>query len=134
MPIPIIEAEVSDEMRAAIHEGWKAYEKATAADDLFSLDALAQDDADRAVLDHVIGVFAAQGGRFSANDIRPLLPPGVRKALISRRLIHAQREGLIEHIGFTGSNLASTKAAKVQVYRAVKREGHPDVRRRAEAS
>ena len=126
MPIPIIEAKVSDETRAAVAEGWALYEKATlSAGNLLEL--LAQDDADRMVLDHIIAAFAAQGGRFSANDIRKQLPPGVRKALISRRLIHAQREGLIEHVGYTSSTLKSTKAAKVHVYRKTKRDARQAV-------
>ena len=131
MPIPLYEAPVSDQVRAAAAAGWEAYEVATDGFDL--LEMLAMDDADRAAIDAVLLAFVADGVRFSANDIRPLLPPGVRKALISRRLIHWQREGLIEHVGFTPSTLESTKNAKVQVYRPRKRDDHPDVRRRSTA-
>lgn len=48
--------------------------------------------------------------------MRPLLPE-VRKCLISRRLIAAQKSGLIQYVGVTPSTLPSTKAARVNVYR-----------------
>jgi hypothetical protein len=108
---PIIEAPVSEQVLAAIQDGWAAYEAAT---DEHGPD----DDSDRLLIDRVIRAFVRQGRPFSANDIRPHVD-GVRKCLISRRLITAQRDGLISYVGVTPSTLKSTKAARVNVYRPV---------------
>lgn len=118
-PVTVFEAPVSDETRAAIVDGWRRYREATeAAGPGAHLERQAQDDADRALIDAVILAFVRQGRRFSSNDIRPHVE-GVRKCLISRRLINARREGLIERVSFTPSTLASTKCAVVMTYRPV---------------
>ena len=76
-----------------------------------------RDDAiDKSVIDRVIAHHASLGRTFSTNDLREDLP-AVRKALISRRLIAAQQEGLIEKVGFTPSTLPSTHGAVLAVYR-----------------
>lgn len=115
--LPLIEAPVSDEVRAAVAAGWAAYEASTR--DLGptdNLDLRIADLIDKQVIDDVITAFVAQGRPFSANDLRPHLPHGVRKCLISRRLIVAQHDGRIRRVGFTPSTLRSTKAALVRVY------------------
>lgn len=106
---PVVEAPVSEEVRAAVAEGWAEYRAATEEHG-------PADEWDRRVIDQVIRAFAAQGRPFSTNDMRPLLPE-VRKCLISRRLIAAQKDGLIQYVGVTPSTLKSTKAARVNVYR-----------------
>lgn len=108
MSLPIIECLPSDETRAAIAEGWVAYEKATAEHG-------PADEWDRKVIDQAIKAFARQGRPFSVNDFRDLLPE-VRVALISRRLIAAQKAGWVRRVGFTPSTLRSTKNAMVRVY------------------
>ncbi|NUO57277.1 MAG: hypothetical protein HOV78_11465 [Hamadaea sp.] len=113
----IIDTPVSDEVRAAVASGWAAYKAATAeAGAHDSLDQQVMDAVDKRVIDDVIHAFVRQGRPFSANAIRPHLPAGVRKCLISRRLIAAQNDGLIRYVGVTPSTLASTKAARVNVY------------------
>ena len=108
----VIEAPVSDEVRAAVKAGWAAYKAAT--------EEHGPSDAwDNRVIRQCIEAFVRQGRPFSANDLRPLLPE-VRKCLISRRLIDAQKDGLIRYVGVTPSTLASTKAARVNVYAPVK--------------
>ena len=104
----VIEAPVSDEVRAAIATGYAAYKAATETHG-------PSDEWDNRVIRQCIEAFVRQGRPFSANDMRPLLPE-VRKCLISRRLIDAQRDGLIRYVGVTPSTLASTKAARVNVY------------------
>jgi hypothetical protein len=104
----VIEAPVSDEVRAAVKAGWAAYKAATE-------EYGPSDDWDRKVIDQCIRAFVKQGRPFSANDMRPLLPE-VRKCLISRRLIVAQNDGLIRYVGVTPSTLKSTKSARVNVY------------------
>ena len=74
---------------------------------------------DKQVIDQVIRAFVLQGKPFSANDMRPLLPE-VRKCLISRRLIAAQRDGLVRSVGITYSTLKSTKGARVSVYAPIR--------------
>lgn len=113
MSRPILEAPVSDEVRAAVATGWADYEAATR-------ESGPTDEWDRAAIDHVIRAFVRQGRPFSANDIRPWLPAGIRKCLISRRLIAAQREHLVRYVGVTPSTLKSTKAARVNVYAPIK--------------
>lgn len=104
----VIEAPVSDAVRAAVSSGWAAYHAAVKEHG-------PSDDWDRAVIDQCIHAFVRQGRPFSANDMRPLLP-AVRKCLISRRLIEAQRQGLVRYVGVTPSTLKSTKSARVNVY------------------
>lgn len=108
----LVQAPVSDEVRAATAAGWAAYKRDTAEHG-------PDDEWDRRVIDQCIRAFVKQGRPFSANDMRPLLPE-VRKCLISRRLIAAQDERLIRYVGVTPSTLASTKSARVNVYAPIK--------------
>jgi hypothetical protein len=105
----LIEAPVSDEVRAAVSSGWAAYEAATR-------ETGPTDEWDKRVIDEVIRAFAAQGRPFGANDIRKQLPAGVNPKWISKRFIAAQREGLVRYVGITPSSLKSTKSARVNVY------------------
>ena len=73
------------------------------------------DEWDRRVIRQAIDTYAATGEPFSSNDLRPLLPE-VRKALISRGFITAQRAGVVRKVGFTPSTLESTHGAHVAVY------------------
>ncbi|WP_372733582.1 hypothetical protein [Nocardioides sp.] len=105
----VVEAPVSAGVRRAIARGRAAYEKATASTG-------PSDVWDNRVIDQAIYAFVRQGHPFSANDFRDLLPK-VRKCLISRRLIQAQKDGLVVWTGrVTPSTLRSTKAAHVNVY------------------
>lgn len=112
----VIEAPVSDGVLADIAAGLAEYEAATrelGATDNF--DRRVADMIDKQIIDDVIRAFVRQGRPFSANDLRPQLPE-VRKCLISRQLIRAQKDGLIRYVGVTPSTLRSTKAARVNVY------------------
>lgn len=104
----VIVAPVSDEVLAAVTAGYAAYKEATETHGR-------SDEWDNRVIRQCIEAFALQGRPFSANDMRPLLPE-VRKCLISRRLIDAQKDGLIRYGGVTPSSLKSTKSARVNVY------------------
>ena len=118
MSRPIIDTPVSDETRAAICQGWVDYRASTELRGVGvdgSWDQAVADECDKELIDTVIRAFARQGRPFSANTIRPHVE-GVRKCLISRRLIAAQDEGLIRYAGVTPSTLKSTKSARVNVY------------------
>ncbi len=105
----IVECPPTEETKRAIRAGLRAFEESTR-------EYGPSDEWDRRVIAAVIRAFAAQGQPFSINDCREHLPH-VRKALISRGFIAAQRDGLIEWRGrVTPSNLESTKAASVKVY------------------
>lgn len=113
MSHPQVEAPVSDAVRAAVASGWAAYHASVQEHG-------PADEWDRRVIDTALRAVALQGHPFSVNDFRDLLPE-VRKCLISRRLIAAQRDGLIHWTGgVTSSTLGSTKAATVKVYRATR--------------
>lgn len=112
MSRPIIQAPVSDQVRAAVAAGYAAYKQATETHG-------PADEWDNRVIRQCIEAFVLQGRPFSANDMRPLLPE-VRKCLISRRLIEAQHDGLIRYVGVTPSTLASTKSARVNVYAPIR--------------
>lgn len=106
----IVECVPTPATQAAIAEGYARFEVNTKAHG-------PSDEWDKAVIDQVIRAFARQGDDFSANDFRDLLPP-VRSCLISRRLIVAQHDGIIEWTRTTTpSSLKSTNAAGVKVYR-----------------
>jgi hypothetical protein len=79
------------------------------------------DAIDKLVIDAVIAHHASLGRPFSTNDLREDLP-AVRNALISRRLIVAQNEGLVRKIGYTPSTLASTHGAVLAVYQPIDTE------------
>jgi hypothetical protein len=111
MSAPIIECIPTEDTRRLVADGWAAYEAATAEHG-------PADEWDRRVIDQAIHAFALQSKPFSANDLRPLLPE-VRKCLISRRLIKAQTDEVIRHVGYTASTLPSTKSHPVKVYRAL---------------
>jgi hypothetical protein len=108
----VLDTPISDETRAAIASGWAAYEAATETHGQ-------SDEWDNLIINEVIYHLVRQGRPFSANTMRELLPE-VRKCLISRRLIDAQRDGLIRYIGVTPSTLKSTKSARVNVYAPIK--------------
>jgi hypothetical protein len=78
----------------------------------------ASDDWDRAVVDRAIREVAAKGRPFSANDVRPLLPPGIRKNLVGARFLAASRSGLIRKIGYTPSTDPKTHAHPVATWEA----------------
>lgn len=108
----LLTAPASDDVRAAVASGWAAYEASTETDG-------PSDEWDNRVINEVIHHLVRAGRPFSANTMRPLLPE-VRKALISRRLIDAQRDGLIRYVGVEPSTLPSTKAARVNVYAPIR--------------
>ena len=113
MTAPVVESVLTDEARALVAAAWSRYEASVA-------EYGAADEWDRRVIDEAILAVARMGRRFSVNDFRDLLPE-VRKCLISRRLIAAQRAGWVRMVGVTRSTLPSTKAARVSVYQPLKR-------------
>lgn len=83
----------------------------------------ASDDWQRAVIDQSIREVAAWGRPFSANDCRPLLPPGIRPALVGARFMAASRRGDIRKVGWVASTDPGTHAHPVaQWVAAVKDE------------
>ena len=115
MARPIIHTPVESETRTRVADAWAEYHASVQEHG-------AADDWDRRVIDRVIHAFVEQGRPFSANSLRDCLPE-VRKCLISRRLIQAQRDGLIRYVGVTPSTLKSTKGARVNVYSPIRQVG-----------
>jgi hypothetical protein len=70
---------------------------------------------DSAVIDQAIRFFAASGRRFSANEVRPLLPE-VRRAAIGVRFMAASRRGVIRRVGSTPSTDPGTHAHRIAVW------------------
>ena len=73
----------------------------------------AADDGQRSVIDHALAAVAARGVAFSANDVRPLLPPGIRPALIGARFLAASKRGQIRKVGWVASTDPGTHAHPV---------------------
>lgn len=73
----------------------------------------ASDDQDRAVIDQAIRAVAERGRPFSANDVRPLLPPGLRPALVGARFMAASRRKMIRKVGWVPSTDPGTHAHPV---------------------
>ncbi|RDZ48795.1 hypothetical protein C5C07_20535 [Haloferax sp. Atlit-4N] len=111
MSRPIVECTPSAQTRRLVEAAWAEYHRSVQ-------EYGPSDEWDRKVIDQAIRAMVKQGENFSVNDFRDLLPE-VRKCLISRRLIAAQKDGLIEFTGVTYSSLKSTKGAKVNIYRPV---------------
>lgn len=70
---------------------------------------------DIAVIDQAIEVHAQLGKPFSANDLRPLLPP-VRTPVIGGRFAAARKRGLIKPIGTVTSSDRGTHAKPVALW------------------
>lgn len=73
----------------------------------------ASDDGQRSVIDQALAAVAARGRTFSANDVRPLLPPGIRPALVGARFMAASRRGEIRKVGWVASTDPGTHAHPV---------------------
>lgn len=73
-------------------------------------------DWERAVIDRIIREVAARGRPFSANDCRPLLPPGVRPALIGARFLAASKRRQIRKLGWVPSTDPGTHAHPVALW------------------
>lgn len=105
---PVIESPPTPHTRELVEAAWAEYHHSVQ-------EYGPSDEWDRQVIDQAIRAIALQGRPFSVNDFRDLLPE-VRRCLISRRLIAAQRNGWIRYGGVTCSTLRSTKGARVSVY------------------
>ncbi len=70
---------------------------------------------DRAVIDQAILFFAVSGERFSANQVRPLLPE-VRRAAIGPRFMAAARRGQIVRVDWTPSSDPGTHCHQIAVW------------------
>jgi hypothetical protein len=77
----------------------------------------ASDDQDIAVVDQAIDRFAASGVQFSANDIRPLLPPLRSNNLIGARFNAARMRRQIVKVGEVTSTDPGTHGKPVALYR-----------------
>lgn len=73
---------------------------------------------DRRVVDQAIKACAEKGRPFSANDVRPLLPAGIRKNLVGARFLAASRAGLIRRVGAVASTDPGTHAHEVKLWEA----------------
>lgn len=78
----------------------------------------ASDDQDRAVIDQAIRVVAERGRPFSANDVRPLLPAGIRPALVGARFMAASRRREIRKLGWVPSTDPGTHAHPIALWEA----------------
>lgn len=76
----------------------------------------ASDDWSRAVIDQALATFAAAGRPFSANDLRPLLPPGIRPALVGARFMAASKRREIVKVGWVASTDPGTHAHPVGLW------------------
>ena len=79
------------------------------------------EDSDRsgwnkALIDQTIDVLARTGDRFSANDLRILLPDDLPGALFGARFSAAQTAGRIRFVGFTRSTKKNTHGKPVAVW------------------
>lgn len=74
-----------------------------------------RDGWDTAVIDRAITHLAESGRRFSANDLRQLLPE-VRQPLIGARVRAAAQRRQIRRVGCTASTLPSTHAHPIAVW------------------
>lgn len=72
---------------------------------------------ENAVIFRAIREVAAQGGEFSANDVRPLLPEQINRHRIGRQFSRAIELGLIEPVGLVKSTDPGTNAHRVLKYR-----------------
>ena len=81
----------------------------------------ATDPADVDAIDLLIARAAATGEAFSANDLRPHLPHGVRSAVIGGRFAHARRRGVIRPIGYVTSTDPGTHAHPIRQRQGVAR-------------
>jgi hypothetical protein len=71
---------------------------------------------DRKVVDHAIRFVASQGQPFSANDVRPLLPEGLRPALLGARFRTAALHNVIRRIGYVPSTDPGTHAHPIALW------------------
>lgn len=85
----------------------------TLRDEGMALAEDASDEWERLVIDQAIRVVAERGRPFSANDVRPLLPPGVRPALVGARFMAASRRKQILKVGWVASTDPGTHAHPV---------------------
>lgn len=76
----------------------------------------ASDQWDRDVIDQALRAVRQRGARFSANDVRPLLPPGVRPALVGARFMAASRREEIRKVGWVASTDPGTHAHPIALW------------------
>ena len=88
----------------------------TARDDSINQVEAHVDDWQRDAIDELIRLFAWRGIQFSANDIRPLLPDGIRPALVGARFLNASRTKQIRKVGYTPSTDKATHAHVVALW------------------
>lgn len=74
------------------------------------------DTQDVAVVDQAISRFAASGARFSANDVRPLLPALRSNNLVGARFNAARMRRQIVKVGEVISTDPGTHGKKVALY------------------
>jgi hypothetical protein len=78
----------------------------------------ASDEASREAIDQAIRDMIARGRPFSANDIRPLLPLGIRPALVGARFLAASKRKQIRKVGWITSTDPRTHAHPIAVWEA----------------
>lgn len=71
----------------------------------------------KALIDQAIEAFAGSGQRFSANDLRVLLPTDVPGPLFGARFSAAQTQGRIRFCGYTRSTKPNTHGKPVAIWR-----------------
>jgi len=91
-------------------------EARVARDDSIALVEDAAETWQRDAVDRLIRGFAATGDPFSANAVRPLLPDGIRPALLGARFLAASRRGVIRKVGYVPSTDRATHAHPVALW------------------
>lgn len=76
----------------------------------------ASDQWERDVIDQAISAMVERGRPFSANDVRPLLPPGVRPALVGARFRTAALHRKIRRVGYVPSTDPGTHAHPIALW------------------
>lgn len=67
-------------------------------------------------VDRIIERLAADGGVFSANDVRPHLPEGIRPNAIGGRFRRAAGRGLIRHVDWEASSDPRTHGHHIKLW------------------
>lgn len=73
---------------------------------------------DKKLIDQAITAFARTGELFDANDVRAVLPPDVRSALMGARFLAARNAGRIRFVGWSTSTKKNTHYKPIGLYKA----------------
>jgi hypothetical protein len=72
---------------------------------------------DRNLLDRIILRFADGGQEFTADDVRPYLPLGIRPNSVGAAFLRAATKGWIEGVGYRQSERPEARSRRILVWR-----------------